>query len=292
MTCAEVLAIASNEISSLNGHNLAVVDISKPPTLEYARQLAKVISKLSPLLGNMIEFATVDLLNRHDWAGAGTWRRQDPGFPDTVFDSEIILPKPGVEIKTWFPLATEMTARFKDSETHFVENQINVAMIAWLPEHILWGKPVVIDTWVGSAASVAAARDEHYHNPPDYLIFEPRDTSERTVNLQQTNTNGYIFQDSPDDLARAKKIVDSWGPDGMKYSTSYEYQTRLQGLFGMFSYRLDTNYAKMDRIRHISLEEFKRRVLETEYRGHKIREWARILSRQNAALDNELLRLI
>lgn len=292
MNYTDILAIASNEITALKGHSIPVVDIAKPTTLEYARQLAKVVSKLSPLLGNMIEFSTVDLLNTHDWKGVGIWKRQDPGFPDATFSSETILPNPGIEIKTWFPFATEITARFKDSISHFADDQINVAMIAWLPEHVLWGKPIIVDAWVGSASSVATARDVHYHRPPDYLVFEPEDTSSRTINLQQTNTNGYKFQGRPADFARAEQIVESWGDDGQKYSTSYEYQTKLQGLLGNFTYRLDTNFAKMDRIGHASLEEFKVRVLETEYKGHKIRQWSRILSRQDATLDTELLRLI
>jgi len=292
MKYTDVLKIASKEILSLKEQFLPVVDIAKPTTLEYARQLAKVISKLSPLLGNMIEFSTVDILNEYDWKGMGCWHRQDPGFPDAIFRSETILPNPGIEIKTWFPFATEITARFKDSVLHFADDQINVAMIAWLPEFVLWGKPIIIDAWVGSASSVAAARDNHYHRPPDYLVFEPVDTSSRTKNLQQTNTNGYKFQGSSEELERAKIIVDSWGADGKKYSTSTDYQTKLQKLLGSFTYRLDTNFAKMDRIEHTSLEEFKTRVLETMYKGHKIQQWARMLSSQETLLDTELLRLI
>jgi hypothetical protein len=39
-----------------------------------------------------------------DWENLVTGR-QDPSFPDTIFESE--LPKPGIEIKSWFPLAAE-----------------------------------------------------------------------------------------------------------------------------------------------------------------------------------------
>ena len=292
MNYSDILTTASNEITALKGRTLPVVDITKPPNLDYAKQLAKVVSKLSPLLGNMIEFSTVDLLNTYDWKGFGIWQRQDPGFPDAIFSSESIFPNPGIEIKTWFPFATEITARFKDSIRHFENDQINVALIAWLPEYVLWGKPVIVDTWIGSASSVAATRDAHYHRPPDYLVFEPGDTSNRTANLQQTNTNGYKFQGTPADFARAKEVVDSWGDDGKTYSTSQDYQSKLQGLLGNFPYRSDTNFAKMDRIGHASLEEFKARVLATEYRGNTVGQWSRILSRQDATLDSELIRLI
>lgn len=292
MDYTDILQIASNEILSQNGRILPVIDITRPPSLEYARQLSKVVSKLSPLLGNMIEFSTVDILNAYDWKGSGQWYRQDPGFPDAIFRSTSVLPNPGIEIKTWFPLATEITARFKDSIAHFADDQINVAMIAWLPEHVIWGKPMIIDTWIGSASSIAAARDSHYHRPPDYLVFEPRDTSERTSNLQQTNTNGYKFQGSSTEFNRAMRVVDSWGKDGRIYRTDVDYQRKLQSLLGSFTYRLDTNFAKMDRIEHSSLEQFKTRVLETNYAGFKIRQWAYMLSLENGALDNELLRLI
>lgn len=191
MTYSEILAAAKQELTALDSHLIDVLDIKRPQSLFYAKNLAKVISKLSPLLGNMIEFSTVDLLNEHDWGNAGKWIRQDPGFPDALFQSTTVLPNPGIEIKAWFPFATEITARFKDSVTIFRNNNIDMALIAWLPENVIWGKPQIIDVLVVSGKSVAEARDLHYHRPPDYLVFEPEDTSERTVNLQQTNTNGY-----------------------------------------------------------------------------------------------------
>lgn len=63
----DVLDCAKSELTSLDEHLIDILDISRPPSLEYAKNLAKVISKLSPLLGNMIEFSTVDLLNQYDW---------------------------------------------------------------------------------------------------------------------------------------------------------------------------------------------------------------------------------
>ena len=77
-------------------------------------------------------------------------------------------------------------------------------MLAWLPEYILYGKPKVIDILTTSGASVAAARDTHYHNPPNYVVLEPEDTTGRTSNLQQTNTNGYKFQEEKGDIKAAR----------------------------------------------------------------------------------------
>jgi hypothetical protein len=276
MNYQEVLNRASSHIYTLKGNTMNVVDISKPPTLEYAEHLAKVVSKLSPLVGNMIEFNVCDELNTLDWKELGKWKRQDPGFPDTVFESEII-PQPGIEIKTWFPLATEITARFKDSVNHFKDDQTLVAVVAWLPEFIIYGKPKIIDVWIGTGLSLAKARDKHYHRPPDYLVFEPEDTSSRTSNLQQTNTNGYKFQGDSKLLNVAEDYIKSWGKDGKTYSPDSEYQLKLKELLGKFPYRLDTNFAKIDRIQHKGLEEFKTKVLNTELHGRSLKKWSKLI---------------
>lgn len=294
-TYQEVLVTASAFLASFKDHTLEVLDVSKPPDIDYALHLAKVISKLSPMLGNTIEYRlTAELNKKGGWPAGGKWMRQDPGFPDTIFAGSI-TPTPGIEIKTWFPLATEIAARFKDSITYFKENQTNVAMIAWIPESIIFGKPKLIDVWYDSAYSVALARDTHYHRPPGYLVFEPEDTSARTRNLQQTNSNGYKFQGTPEQLAEAQKVVDSWGKDGKKFSFSTMYQTKLRTLLARFPYRLDTNFAKMDRIEHTRLEQFKERVLGTMIGGYTIKEWKGILKRasqpENVAIIKKLIGL-
>lgn len=295
MDYTEILAAAKSELTALDSHLIDVIDLKRPPSLAYAKNLAKVISKLSPLLGNMIEFSTVDLLNEHDWDDAGQWVRQDPGFPDALFQSNSIKPNPGIEIKAWFPFATEITARFKDSVTIFKDNNIDMALIAWLPEHVIWGKPQIIDVLVVSGKSVANARDTHYHRPPDYIVFEPEDTSARTSNLQQTNTNGYKLQQdkcSGAQLKAAAKLVESWGEEGQTYSPLPEYQQKLRELQGTAVYRLDTNYAKIDRIEHAEIERFKNKVLATEFNGKTIKQWSSILSSSNDAVLERALKTI
>ncbi len=292
MKAKDILAKAKTELTTLDKHLIDVLDITRPPSLEYAKQLTKVISKLSPLLGNMIEFSTVDLLNETDWKNEGKWIRQDPGFPDALFKSDTIVPNPGIEIKAWFPLATEITARFKDSVTIFENDNIDMALIAWLPENVIWGKPQIIDALVVSGKSVAQARDTHYHRPPDYLVFEPEDTSNRTANLQQTNTNGYKLQTDKCNLEDAKAVVESWGEDKKLYSPLPEYQKLLRTLYGQFVYRLDTNYAKIDRIEHSEIESFKQKVLETEFKGKSIKSWSDIFSSGNESLLEVALRTI
>jgi len=275
----DIIRLGREHLEGLVGHTFDVIDIAKPKSPEAAVNLAKVISKLSPLVGNMIEFNTCDYLNAQDvFAEFGRWKRQDPGFPDTIFEGNI-SPTPGFEIKAWFPLATEITARFKDSQNHFLNDQTYVVMLAWLPEFLIYGKPKIIGLVVVSGRSVAEARDNHYHNPPDYLVIEPEDTTDRTINLQQTNTNGYKFQGTRDQFADAERIVESWGPEGKRYLPTPEYQARLRELIARFPYRLDTNFAKMDRIVHHEIEAFKSSIYNTIFHGKTIREWNRLLSK-------------
>ncbi len=277
MKSKEILAIASNHLISLEGKIIPVLEVAKPFDLEYARHLGKTVSKLSPLVGNMIEYSVCEELNKLEWEGLGTWERQDPGFPDTIFKGDI-KPTPGIEIKTWFPLATEITARFKDSIKFFDSDQTNVALVAWLPEFIIYGKPKIIGVWIGSAKELAITRDDHYHNPPDYLVFEPEDTSSRTSNLQQTNTNGYKFQGDSESFKVAEREVTNWGPNGKKFTLENDYQSKLKDLLGKYRYRLDTNFAKIDRIQHTELEKFKKKVLNHSIFGHTVIEWGKLVS--------------
>jgi hypothetical protein len=247
------------------------------------------MSKLSPFLGNLIEINRTEFLNKGgQFSSHGQWERQDPGFPDIILRGGI-EPTPGFEIKTWFPLATEITGRFKDSQNHFVHDQTYVALIAWLPEHLLYGKPAILDVCIVPAKSIAAARDSHYHNPPDYLVLEPEDTSTRTRNLRQTNTAGYKWQGTAEQFEQAEQILGRWGADCKMYNPSREYQERLRDLLSRFRYRLDTNFAKIDRIVHGEIEAFKTRVLATVLHGRTIADWTRLLFRgQRGDVTNAL----
>ena len=277
MNTQEVIQSASRHLQGLTGHVFDVLTIGRPDTAEQAANLVKVISKLSPVVGNLIEFDTVEFLNsKPEYTSFGKWIRQDPGFPDAVFDGTI-SPTPGFEIKAWFPLATEITARFKDSQEHFTQDQTFVCLLAWLPERLIFGKPRIVDVCIVSGRSVAEARDRHYHNPPDYLVVEPEDTTARTRNLQQTNTNGYKFQGTPQQLLGAQRKVESWGLETSDYQTTAEYQSLLRELQGEYPYRLDTNFAKIDRIMHGEIEAFKKRVLDRGLQGHTIGEWNRLI---------------
>mgnify|MGYP003571278273 CR=1 FL=1 len=286
---AQIIEAAKSSIQKLKLQVVDIIEVQKPTSVQYALQLTKIVSKLSPMLGNLFEFRIVDELNSTNSIDIeGQWVRQDPGFPDACFKSEKLeINNAGIEIKAWFPFATEITGRFKDSEDIFKNDQIYVAIVAWLPEYVFWGKPIIIDTLLVSGKSVAQARDNHYHKPPHYIVFEPEDTTARTGNLQQTNTNGYVFQDEKTInkklYQKAEKEIAKWSADELKYCTRPEYQQKLKALLGKYPYRLDTNYAKIDRIQHSDIEEFKSKIYETEYKRRKIKEWARLASME---IDN------
>ena len=282
-TTSDIIESASVHLQELSGHIFDLLTVSKPISPDAAVNLAKAVSKLSPLLGNLIEFNTVEFLNDQDkYKNLGDWKRQDPGFPDTIFSGSI-QPTPGFEIKAWFPLATEITARFKDSQNHFLDDQTYVCLIAWLPDQLIFGKPKIIDVCVVSGMSVAKARDTHYHNPPDYLVLEPEDTTDRTRNLQQTNANGYKWQGTPQQFQEAQAVVATWEGNGLPYQPIPEYQAKLRELIAGFPYRLDTNFAKMNRIDHDGINAFKQKVLDTEHHGMKIKNWAKLLGQGNEA---------
>ncbi|MFM2319494.1 MAG: hypothetical protein RLZZ215_2115 [Pseudomonadota bacterium] len=289
MNTQQILALATQHMQALNGHCFDVLELAKPTSPEAVANLAKIISKLSPLVGNLIEFNTCEYLNKQSsFAGFGKWRRQDPGFPDTVFDGQV-SPIPGLEIKAWFPLATEITARFKDSQNHFAHNQTHVAMLAWLPEFLIFGKPKIVGITVIPGGSIAKARDEHYHKAPDYLVLEPEDTSTRASNLQQTNTNGYKFQGTAAQYVQAQQMVQNWGVGSAAYLPTREYQALLRALLAQFPYRLDTNFAKLDRIAHPAIERFKAEVYATEFQVHTVGEWNRLLAKSDDASISTML---
>lgn len=289
MNSREVLSSASLHLQGLAGHVFDLLTISKPVSPDAAVNLAKVVSKLSPLLGNLIEFNTVEFLNdQPEYKSLGVWKRQDPGFPDAIFEGSV-KPQPGFEIKAWFPLATEITARFKDSQNHFKDDQTYVCLLAWLPDQLIFGKPYIVDVCVVSGRSVAESRDNHYHNPPDYLVLEPEDTTARTRNLQQTNTNGLKWQGTPKQFAEAQRIVKSWGRGGKKYKPTADYQAKLRQLVNRFPYRLDTNFAKIDRIVHSGIEGFKKRVYGTTIHGLTVAQWNHLLSKGTDAAIRKAL---
>lgn len=281
MESKELQNKAHHELIALRTKYIDVVDVKKPTSIEAAIELSKVISKLSPLVGNMLEFHIVDILNKIKWGCNGKWIRQDPDFPDAFFESSTIIPHVGFEIKAWYPFATEITGRFKTSTDILEQNLFDVALIAWLPEFVFWGKPQILEVGIFNGLSVAISRNKHYHQPPRYIVREPQDTSDRTDNLKQRNTLGFRFQPNINNkIDEAQKYMNAIGMD-TEYSSSTECQEKIKLLFSNFEYREDTNYAKIDRIEHKNIEEFKEHVLTLEYKGATIKEWKRLMIEGN-----------
>jgi|SRR5665213_2009967 len=288
MDVPSIIKRASAVLEKKVGHRFDQLDIARPKTQFEAINLLKITSKLSPIIGNLFEIEAVEALTPVDaFKSGGTWMRQDPGFPDVLYTTGDQI-EAGFEVKAWYPFATEITGRFKDSQNRFAQDQTHVLMFAWVPEHMLFGHPRILDLCIVPARSVAAARDEHYHNPPDYLVIEPLDTSKRTRNLQQTNTSGYKFQGTPAEMERARELIAKWGAQDDGYRLTPEYQALLRELQSKFKYRLDTNYAKMDRVFHEGIEAFKTTVMNTTVEGRTIGEWNRLFRAGKTALASEL----
>lgn len=91
----------------------------------------------------------------------------------------------------------------------------------------------------------------------------------------------------------AEEIVKSWGNDGRVYKPTPEYQKLLRELIAHFKYRLDTNFAKMDRIVHPEIESFKERIYKTECSGMEIYQWQKLLaSRRDESMKSALRRYL
>lgn len=282
MEVNEILSLATIALNRLKGEHLELIELGKPSSVTMALENSKILSKLSPLVGNLLEIRIADYLNSSiEFSETiGTWKRQDPGFPDVVFDG--VQPNPGIEIKAWFPFATEITGRFKDSQNALSKGNINLAVIAWIPEKVFFGKPKILDVVIIPAASIAESRDNHYQNPPEYLVIEPEDTSGRTRNLQQTNTNGYKFQGNSMQAEEAEKLYQSILAGRVMRSCDDNYQSILKEIQAKYPYRLDTNFAKIDRIQNLQLEEFKQSVLSSTVNGFTIARWSRLLRNEDA----------
>lgn len=280
MNATSVRSFLDNAESMLVEHRNSLIreiSISKPDNVEEAIFFAKIISKLSPIIGNIVEYATVRHLNSCGHCMQGYWKRQDPDFPDATFVSDAFSIHPGIEVKAWFPFATEITARFRESSERVKDENIDIALVVWLPEHILWGHPKIIDYAFFPAHTVAKARDAHYFNPPGYLVQEPHDTSKRTRNLQQSNTEGFKLQETINRKIKIKtKQLELLGTS---YSTDVVFQNKIKELLNFANYRSDSNFSKIDRIQHAEIEDFKSRLHLLHESGQTIKEWKDFLKK-------------
>ena len=237
--------------------------------------LANNVSKMSPFIGNLIEALIPQMLSEKAKSTL-EWRRRDPEFPDAgLYDTRGTFLDAGFEVKAWFPLATEMTGRFRESQNLLAGKKIDVVVVAWMLSDIIFGEPEIVDVLIVPAIEVAKSRDSKYHNPPDYLCEEPQDTSDRARNLQQSNVAGYKLQDRKK-LAQLQEAVRKASSASRDSSTKagIALTSKLQA---SAQYRLDTNFAKLSRVGNPAIEEFEERVLSRVFRGLRVDIWRSIL---------------
>ncbi|HEY8450663.1 MAG TPA: hypothetical protein VIL54_00215 [Natronosporangium sp.] len=273
----ELLAVElSRAVETIGAMERTDVDLltvkSLGPEID-ASLIAKNISKLSPFVSTQIENAVVKALSEVPGERGLEWVRQDPGFPDAGLAYRGVQTGHGIEAKAWFVNGTEITARFRASQRVLIGKSVYVALVAWIMSDIVFGTPIVLGIRLFDAADVARVRDEHYHQPPGYLVIEPEDTAERSRNLQQANVAGFKLQTTDQNrIAQMRVLIDRWEPPYTDWSRSISSVLRQN-----LSYREETNFAKLDRIDHPGIEAFKAEMLELEYRGRKVREWTEVL---------------
>jgi hypothetical protein len=107
--------------------------------------LAIIVSKLSPIVGNLLERHIASILSRDLIAADGEsqyrWVRQDPDFPDAL----LLAPdgsstRAGYEVKAWYPLSTEVTGRFRESLNLLAGRDVRLAIISWIMDRIVYVK--------------------------------------------------------------------------------------------------------------------------------------------------------
>jgi len=268
------------------GETLSTVSIFSE-SVDEAVFLGQNISKLSPLIGNLIERRIPSLLSQHqsgrppallsqsEARGTLEWRRQDPDFPDAALFASGKPVGAGFEVKAWYPMATEMTGRFRESQNLLAEKDIRLVVVAWMMSEIIFGTPEIVGVLVVDAQSVAEQRDRHYHDPPNYVCEEPQDTTTRTRNLQQTNVLGFKLQELDPERFRTVEQLYEESPAKDDGSETAPGQALSRELLNAATYRQDSNFAKIDRIDHPDIEEFKANILAKSFRGCSIGQWAR-----------------
>jgi len=267
---------AEEQLASLVGTTVPALTLNSIDA-EDAPFLGRITSKLSPIIGNLLERQIIELLT--DDTGSGMrWVRQDPNFPDALLlDRAGVSTNAGYEVKAWFVMSTELTGRFRESVRLLENRHIKVAVIAWHLSHIVYGTPKIAGILTVDALSVAECRDTHYHNPPDYLCVEPQDTSQRTRNLRQTNVSGFKWQSTDSSQRSAAEALVRKHEASDSPSHTPKAQEMVVELMNLYPYRLDTNFAKIDRIDHAEIEAFKRKMLSTKVRKRSLSDWTRLL---------------
>ena len=250
------------------------------PKMRKAAIPTGILAKFTPVLSNLLEVYLVERLNEYNdanevWKGH-KWVNQDPYFPDCILvnkdnhdPTKVSHGVMGIEVKMWYPMATELTARMNESQAvPGLENSL-LLIATWMPKKLLWGDISTIDVGIFDLLEVIRARDEKWFRPPTALITEPYDTTTRTANLQQTNV---IFWELQDGAEACHKEVKTWS--SKKYSTDDVMQGKIRQLIKLGSYRQENNNRnKIQRIGHKKINKFRKEVGDSEVCGKTLSEW-------------------
>lgn len=134
---------------------------------------------------------------------------------------------------------------------------VHVVLVAWNMDRIIHGQARILGVHVTPAIDLASTRDRKYHQPPTYLCVEPENTADRTRNLRQSNVNGYRLQRATDsELAEAKAFADSSRQAFLNGSHTPQASQATREMMRKWNYRLDTNFAKIERIHEPTIEAF------------------------------------
>jgi hypothetical protein len=106
--------------------------------------IAKNISKLSPFVSTQVENAVIQALTEVPPERGLRWARQDPGFPDAGLLYEGGQTGHGIEAKAWYVCGTEITARFRASQTVLIGKRVYVVLVAWIMSDIVFGTPTIL----------------------------------------------------------------------------------------------------------------------------------------------------
>lgn len=263
----------------------------------------KNMSKLSSLISVEIESRALnrieaihddDLPNNVAWVInelVGGEKYPDLALADMDYNPSSDWVWPGVEIKAWCPFATEMSGRMMKGQSIMQKYPDQLLLVAWLPEHLLYGEPKVIGTWVGDGLEMAKSRDNYWHEPPNSLILEPDFSPDREAHKQHTNVDRYLWDDADSKLSEARDMAKDLDLLGTAYSYKDDYQQRVRRLYSAFSYKKGTNFRKLNRLHHDPLDNFPENIRKnTIIEGKTVSEWNTHLKNENPEPFRKVLR--
>jgi hypothetical protein len=293
--------VVNNLVDWIDGRNIDVFEVNRCDE-DAVIEFVKNMSKLSSLVSVEIETRSLKRL-QSEYTGElpanVEWvineRVEGEKYPDLALaDLDFNPPTdwvwPGVEIKAWCPFATEMSGRMMKGQSIMKEYPDQLLLVAWLPEHLLYGEPKVIGTWVGDGLEMAKSRDNYWHyirddskTTPSSIILEPDFSPDREAHKQHTNSYRYLWDDDDSKLDEVENMAKELNIWGEPYSPDDDYQKKVRRIYNSFNYKEGTNFRKLDRLHYDALDNFPDRIREnTTIEGKTLTEWLNHLRNDEA----------